>query len=1287
MPLDLGSQGLGFRVTWPHLVDAEQYDTGLELGGMVIWLETIGVTSYEVKGLTENQSRTIVIRGRNKHGASDDPASIAKLTYVAMRNLARPAALGGKSEPAGYVYAVSHFAITGMNNIQYDDNNDSWDGMYKNEDYWGYLWAAPLFFDHIAYYTGDMFSDGGWFLDMKLEYTQDGITWDEAPILRIEPTYDFSDQRAGKQPFTRYDITMPTLRGTGIRIAGRPGGSATFTSIAEMEVFGLQTRPHGQGPVLAIGLDAEYPEGATALLDGSFSFSTAGPITSYQWTGPAGVAITNPTSAVASFQAPNVTTDTLYVFSLEVSDGTNAGTDDDVQILVKNIITTAVAGQDRSVEEGTQATLDGSGSMTTTGSITYLWTQTGGTNVNVTGKTTATVSFTAPIIWDYEEPLTFKLDVNDGAGGTSGDEVVITVRNALSWPAYPVTYPATTSYLQNLLHLGMNSTDRLFNPHNWGNITSGFDPLESFGGVRNIRPYPGLPYDFTGTAPTPTRNPMVWTPVFSNSGIFDNTPLDEFQMHYSVYILSPDDRDVRWHVRNDDEVRIYCNGATVLSRDSWDVNVEQVEDGLVSVGRGLKKGLNCITGWYEEGGGGAYIAIGITDLSDARFDDLLYSFGPSLILTDAYASRSLPSSYGPGATVNVDIAMKVNPAATPSSVIVSETIPAGIPEASVTAPGATVAAGRITWNRTGAAVQNETLSYSFTVPSEGVTDMMDFVGTLTLGTIIADIFGENAVYPVPTAPKSLTVEMLQAAHLSWSAPASAGVVAYNLYRSVNGGPYEFLASTSSTSYTDKWVSAGNNYAYQVSAINQVNDEGPTSRPTAQVSIPAMDVRESENFNYGGGQFPWTDTVTVAAIEAPDAATVGTPQEYDYYHPATGGPATRTYRPLDNRADGTGVGIEIVEETDDPGVFHTNIGWIDPGSESWYRYSFNVPQAGWVKFEFRAGTPNANGVLEAYWDEVLVGQVSFATGDWHIMNWGLMEDQIQTTTGVHTLRVKSVGDGINFDKIALQWNAPPPARQTIWEDDFDNYATTADVFSPTVGKWSRGNTTNSAGSWTLWDTAGPPLGSEAADIVGMEGKYMIADSDLSGAGVLLDEEMLSPEVDCTEWTKLRLNFNKNYRIYDDPDHTQDAEVDIRSFDPVSGWSNWTNLLHLDTTSVPAGLDPPILSDPEVFDLSAYDGKKIQLKFHFFNAEYDYWFAFDKVRVSGVQVVQEIPRPPMEWYSPNVTISWTAFGPGQYSVEYTSDLTEGWTLIAGPFTQTSFTQPMPAAKTGYYRIVGQ
>ena len=1290
LPLDLGTAGLGCRIIWDPVLDAEFYEVGLEFDGIIIWLVIIGETSYEVKGMTEGQFRTITIRAINKFGVS---TLIARIGYVAMPNLARPAALGGKYPPERNICKVKCAPSDGpmSNDANYRESWDSWDGLYKDEDYWGYLWSEPLFFDHVVYFTGEMYSDGGWFLDLKVQYTNDGSTWLDAPIREIYPEYDFSDQREGKKPFTRYDLYIPTLRGTGIRIYGTPGGTATFTSVAELEVFGLQS----QGPLIVQGIDAECPEGATALLDGSLTFSTAGHITSYLWTGPVGITIANPASDIASFKTPYVAADTAYVFSLQASDGTETGTDSDVRILVKNMVTTADAGPDQSVLEGTEVTLYACDSLTTTGTITYLWTQTGGTEVGVTGSTSCWVTFIAPMVWDYEEKLTFKLDVDDGDGDTSSDEVVITVRNALAWPAYPVTYSATTSYLQNMLHLGIVPTDRLLNPHNWGNITSGFDPLESFGGVRSIQPYPGLEFDFTGTGVEVSRNPMVWTPVFSNTGIFDNTGLDWFQMHYNVYILSPDDRDVRWHARNDDAVRVFCNGATVLSRDSWDSNIDQVEDGLVAEGKGLKKGLNVVTGWYEEVGGGAWFAMGITDLSNTPFPDLLYSFGPSLVLSDVYVVRSLPDSFTPGEKIRVDLAVKVNPNSPPTSVVISESvsgIPWTPPDVWIQAPGATIVPpNSFWWVLTGGNVRTQTLTYWITVPAE-VTEALRFAGTATFGTTVADIWGDNVIYPVPSAPRALSVEMLQAAHLSWRAPATEGTASYNIYRSVNGGPYEFIGRSESTTYTDKWVSSGDNYSYWVTAVSVTSIEGQPSRPTPQVSVATMEIRQAEDFNFGGGQYPAFQNCP-PAIEAPDSNTIGTPQEYDYWHPNLGRPNEyRPPRPQPELYREDAPWIITVEEADNPGVFATIIGWIDVGR--WYRYTFNVPQAGWMKLEFRVASPGG-GTLAAYWDEnsngqeKLIGTVTFNTGHWNIFTWALMEDQIQTTAGIHTLRVKSTSGQLNFDAIAMLWNAAPPSRQTVWEDNFDSYTSTADVFSPTVGRWTRGNTTNTAGSWTLWDTAGPNLGTEPPNIAAMEGKYMISNSDLSGEGILLDEEMLSPEVDCMFWTKLRLNFNKNYRIYDDvdPTHTQDAEVDIRSFDPVSGWSNWTNLLHLDTSDVDPTADPPELSDPEVFDLSAYDDKKIQFKFHFFNAEYDYWFAFDRVRVSGVNVPPELPRPHIGRAGGIVTISWIPFGNRRYAVEYTSSLKGTWTKIAGPFTQTSFTEAMRADKTGYYRILGQ
>jgi hypothetical protein len=241
LPLDLGPAGLGLRFVWDPVFDAEAYQIAIQMGEIYMWLESISRTSYDLRGLIGGQTRTIGIRGANRFGWSDDPAAIAKVGGVAMPNVSIPSSFNGKMPPLppveGQTYVVSHYDIAGMNNRAYDDHNDSHDGSFKDEDFWGYLWPDPLFFGHIVYFTGDMFPDGGWFTSLKVQYTTDGAAWHDAPILEIYPEYDFTDEPAGKQPFTRYDIFIPTLHGKGIRICGAPGGSATFTSIAELEVF------------------------------------------------------------------------------------------------------------------------------------------------------------------------------------------------------------------------------------------------------------------------------------------------------------------------------------------------------------------------------------------------------------------------------------------------------------------------------------------------------------------------------------------------------------------------------------------------------------------------------------------------------------------------------------------------------------------------------------------------------------------------------------------------------------------------------------------------------------------------------------------------------------------------------------------------------------------------------------------------------------------------------------------------------------------------------------------
>ena len=91
----------------------------------------------------------------------------------------------------------------------------------------------------------------------------------------------------------------------------------------------------------------------------------------------------------------------------------------------------ANAGPDQSVDELAAVNLDGTGSSDPDGdTITYQWTEVGGSTVTLTGADTATPSFTAPDVLAANTPvvITFRLTVNDGALSRS-DDVAITVND------------------------------------------------------------------------------------------------------------------------------------------------------------------------------------------------------------------------------------------------------------------------------------------------------------------------------------------------------------------------------------------------------------------------------------------------------------------------------------------------------------------------------------------------------------------------------------------------------------------------------------------------------------------------------------------------------------------------------------------------------------------------------------------------------------------------------------------------------------------------------------------
>lgn len=131
------------------------------------------------------------------------------------------------------VYRAAH-AGPSMGLVDGDTTNstDSWTDENKSEDWWGETWPASQTVNRVVYTTGKMFSNGGWFDDLRLQLRIEGEWRDVAAS--SSPAYPSSAAAGPNKSFT-FDI--PSQPADGVRVIGKPGGTTTFTSAAEISAF------------------------------------------------------------------------------------------------------------------------------------------------------------------------------------------------------------------------------------------------------------------------------------------------------------------------------------------------------------------------------------------------------------------------------------------------------------------------------------------------------------------------------------------------------------------------------------------------------------------------------------------------------------------------------------------------------------------------------------------------------------------------------------------------------------------------------------------------------------------------------------------------------------------------------------------------------------------------------------------------------------------------------------------------------------------------------------------
>jgi hypothetical protein len=189
------------------------------------------------------------------------------------------------------------------------------------------------------------------------------------------------------------------------------------------------------------GDDQTVNDGDTVSLDGSGSTIPAGVTPTYLWEQTAGplVTLSDNASVQPTFTAPDITEfSTSLTFSLTISDGGGLESTDTciVRVIQINEPPVADAGDDQTVDEGDQVTLDGTGSTGSDDSIVaYLWAQTSGFSVTLSDETAAQPTFTAPDVDDAGGTLTFRLTVTDAGGLKASDNSTVNVASVADSPS------------------------------------------------------------------------------------------------------------------------------------------------------------------------------------------------------------------------------------------------------------------------------------------------------------------------------------------------------------------------------------------------------------------------------------------------------------------------------------------------------------------------------------------------------------------------------------------------------------------------------------------------------------------------------------------------------------------------------------------------------------------------------------------------------------------------------------------------------------------------------------
>jgi hypothetical protein len=155
---------------------------------------------------------------------------LANLTLLGVPISARAGSGGGG------IISIIQNGVKPANGTSGNDSNqwDSFAGGGQSTDWIGLEMFGTVSFTSVMFQEGGAFSDGGWFTSTPtIQVRQSGV-WNNVTGQGVTPSYNANNTTS----FEQYTFTFDAIQGDAIRVSGTPGGSMTFISCGELEVYG-----------------------------------------------------------------------------------------------------------------------------------------------------------------------------------------------------------------------------------------------------------------------------------------------------------------------------------------------------------------------------------------------------------------------------------------------------------------------------------------------------------------------------------------------------------------------------------------------------------------------------------------------------------------------------------------------------------------------------------------------------------------------------------------------------------------------------------------------------------------------------------------------------------------------------------------------------------------------------------------------------------------------------------------------------------------------------------------